>query len=127
MGHGVDTELFDPKRRDSKLRRRWGANKETLVLLYVGQLAIEKNLELVVQSFEAIRQKSKNEPKFILVGDEPERNRLARKHPEYHFVGMQSGEALARHYASSDLFLFPSGSQYAVPLDTRSPGCPGVV
>jgi len=108
MGRGVDTELFDPKRRDSKLRRRWGANKDTLVLLYVGRLAIEKNLELVVQSFEAIRQRSKNEPKFILVGDGPERNRLARKYPEYHFVGMQSGEALARHYASGDLFLFPS-------------------
>jgi len=42
------------------------------------------------------------------VGDGPERAKLEKAHPDYIFAGMQQGEALARHYASADLFVFPS-------------------
>jgi glycosyltransferase involved in cell wall biosynthesis len=44
----------------------------------------------------------------VLVGDGPERVRLARRHAGCHFVGAKVGEELATHYASGDLFLFPS-------------------
>jgi glycosyltransferase involved in cell wall biosynthesis len=44
----------------------------------------------------------------VLVGDGPLRERLQRRHPEHVFSGQRLGEDLAAHYASGDLFLFPS-------------------
>ena len=108
LGRGVDTDLFGAVRRDSQLRRVWGAGPETPVVMHVGRLACEKNLELLVGAFEAMRRVHRPAPRFVLVGDGPARRRLEREHPDYHFAGVRSGEDLARHYASGDLFLFPS-------------------
>ena len=108
LGRGVDTDLFGPVRRDSHLRRVWGAGPETPVVIHVGRLASEKNPGLLVDSFEAMRRLHRPAPRLVLVGDGPARRRLEREHPDYHFAGMRSGEDLARHYASGDLFLFPS-------------------
>jgi len=47
----------------------------------------------------------------VLVGDGPARERLAHENPDFLFCGVQRGEALARHFASGDLFLFPSRSE----------------
>ncbi len=108
LGRGVDTDLFAPARRDSGLRRAWGAGPETPVVIHVGRLAWEKNLELLIGAFEAMRRVRRPAPRLVLVGDGPARRRLEREHPDYHFAGMRSGGDLARHYASGDLFLFPS-------------------
>ncbi|MGM0571742.1 glycosyltransferase family 4 protein [Marinobacter sp.] len=104
---GVDCQLFAPGKRDPDLRQAWGLQSRDRAVLYVGRLASEKNLQLAVSCFERVRALHPS-AKFILVGDGPQRKRLQAKHPEYVFCGIRKGEDLARHYASGDLFLFPS-------------------
>ncbi len=107
VSRGVDTELFSPQRRSRELRRGWGAGDGDPVFVHVGRVAREKNIELAVSSFLAARADHPN-ARFVIVGDGPERPRLEAMYPEFHFAGMQRGEALAAHYASGDIFLFPS-------------------
>jgi len=106
LRRAVDTDLFHPRRRDDALRREWGVADGELVILHVGRLAAEKNLDLAVRAFEAIR--ARQPARLVMVGDGPVRDTLAARHPEIIFTGVRRGEDLARHYASGDLFLFPS-------------------
>jgi glycosyltransferase involved in cell wall biosynthesis len=110
LRRAVDTQLFHPNRRDEALRACWGVDAATPVVLYVGRIAPEKNLELAVQAFRAIRQKVP-QARYVWVGDGPARDALQAAHPDFIFAGVQRGEALARHYASADLFPFPSLSE----------------
>jgi glycosyltransferase involved in cell wall biosynthesis len=107
LARGVDTALFGPHRRSPELRRDWGATPSTPVALYVGRLAGEKNLGLVVEAWQHMRSRLP-ELKLVLVGDGPARSALARQAPEAIFAGMRSGVDLAAHYASCDCFLFAS-------------------
>jgi len=107
VGRGIDTELYSPTKRDPSLRAAWGLTDKDIAVLYVGRLAPEKNIHLTVEAF--LRMKAKDPGlRLVLVGDGPSRSTLARTYPDLIFAGMQSGEALARHYASGDVFLFPS-------------------
>jgi glycosyltransferase involved in cell wall biosynthesis len=110
LSRGADTELFAPAKRSRDLREGWGAGEEGTVFLYVGRLADEKNLALAVRAFEAA-QAERPDLRFVLVGDGPAREPLERRHPGFIFSGFQRGEALAAHYASGDVFLFPSLSE----------------
>lgn len=110
MARGVDTALFDPQRRDPALRRSWGTGDDAVALIHVGRLAPEKNLSLLVDAFRAV-QVVRPQSRLVLVGDGPESRRMRREHPDLVFAGTRSGEDLARHYASADLFLFPSLSE----------------
>lgn len=108
LGRGVDSELFNPQQRDPALRQRWGVNNESgIVAIFVSRLAAEKNIPLAAKAFEAIQARLP-EVACVFVGDGPERTKLKKNHPEFIFSGMQQGEDLARHYASGDLFIFPS-------------------
>lgn len=107
VGRGVDTELFDPARRCEELRASWGVAPGELACLYVGRMAPEKNLALVEKAFAAIRQ-VRPDAQMVWVGDGPARAGLQAEHLDQHFAGVRVGEELARHYASADLFLFPS-------------------
>lgn len=106
VGRGVDGERFTPARRDPALRRHWGA-PDGPALLYVGRLAPEKNVELALRAYQCARR-FVPAARMIVVGDGPLRSRLERAHPDVHFTGTLSGDALAAHYASADIFLFPS-------------------
>ena len=107
VARGVDTELFNPAQRSQALRRQWGLQEEDLAVLYVGRVAAEKNIDLAVRAFRRV-QLLNPRAKFVLVGDGPVRQRLQRENPDFIYCGMQRGEELARHYASADLFVFPS-------------------
>ncbi|MCX8087515.1 MAG: glycosyltransferase family 1 protein [Rhodocyclaceae bacterium] len=107
LSRGVDTELFNPARRSMALREAWGAGPDDLVCLVVGRLAPEKNLKLALAAFGAIRAKYPK-ARLVCVGDGPLRAQLERRHPECLCVGARFGKDLAAHYASADLFLFPS-------------------
>lgn len=107
LGRGIDTRLFNPCKRNDTLRRLWGAREKTLVALYVGRLAREKNLEVAVDAFTALKRNAPDAC-MVWVGDGPERAKLSRRLPDHIFVGAKTGEALAQHYASADVFLFPS-------------------
>ncbi|MDZ4811709.1 MAG: glycosyltransferase family 1 protein [Pseudomonadota bacterium] len=110
LGHlarAVDCERFHPKHRDAELRASWGLQPDTLAVLHIGRLAPEKNLDLVARSFERIRQ-SQPLAKLIWVGDGPSLPELRSRHPEHVFCGVRRGLELSQHFASGDLFLFPS-------------------
>lgn len=111
VGRGVDASRFAPERRSAALRERWGAADDaTPVLIYVGRLAVEKNVPLALQAWRAVQQ-VRPDARLVIVGDGPLRATLQRRHPEAVFAGTQHGDALAAHYASADLFVFPSLSE----------------
>jgi glycosyltransferase involved in cell wall biosynthesis len=90
---GVDTDLFKPRDKDFlKLPRP--------IMLYVGRVAIEKNIE-------AFLKLDKPGTK-VVVGDGPQLALLQRKYPNVVFTGAKQGEELARHFAAADVFVFPS-------------------
>jgi len=107
MGRGVDTELFSPAKRSLALRNKWGIENNEKVMVYVGRIAEEKNIELTIKSYFLLKNL---EPalKFVLVGDGPLKKKLQKKYPDFIFSGMQTGESLAEHYASGDIFVFTS-------------------
>jgi glycosyltransferase involved in cell wall biosynthesis len=107
IARGVDTRLFHPQRRSESLRASWGADSSTTVAVHVGRLAPEKNLGTLVSAYEAMRAADPT-LKFVFVGDGPARRDLQNQFPEAVFAGMRSGVELATHYASGDVFLFPS-------------------
>jgi len=127
LRRAVDTALFHPRHRDEALRREWGLAADDLAVIYVGRIAPEKNLELAVRAFRAIKARQPS-ARFVLVGDGPARKTLAAAHPDFIFAGMRRGEALSRHYASADLFLFPSLSETFgnVTLEALASGVPVV-
>ena len=110
LARAVDAGQFSPQRRDPQLRRQWGIAANALAVIHVGRIAAEKNLGLAVQAFRRL-QRQRPDARFVWVGDGPLREQLARDNPDFIFCGIQRGEALARHFASGDLFLFPSHSE----------------
>jgi glycosyltransferase involved in cell wall biosynthesis len=89
---GVDTDLFRPRERSLDLPRP--------VFLFVGRVAVEKNLEAFLR-LDLPGTK-------VVVGDGPARPAFEAAHPAARFLGVLEGEALARAYASADAFVFPS-------------------
>lgn len=110
MGRGIDHQRLAPTLRCAELRRSWGAGEHHPVALHVGRLATEKNLTLLRETLHAMRS-ARPDMVQVIVGDGPARRSLEKALPDTHFTGFISPEALARHYASADLFLFPSLSE----------------
>ncbi len=90
---GVDVETFRPL-PDARLPYPGP------VWLYVGRIAVEKNIEAFLR-LDLPGTK-------VLIGDGPARAHLQRQYPEAKFLGPKRGEELVRHYAASDVFVFPS-------------------
>ncbi len=110
LGRGVDCRLFSPTRRDAALRAQWGARGDELIALYVGRIAAEKNVALAIEAYRAMKRAGLAR-QLVVVGDGPLRETLQRAHPDVLFCGAQTGLALAAHYASADVFLFPSETE----------------
>ena len=109
LSRGVDSQLFHPAKRDNALRERWGLGNDDVAVLHVGRLAQEKNLGLLKGCFDALQNNyPQRRLRLIIVGDGPQRAALERDLPDAVFCGTRRGEELARHYASGDLFVFPS-------------------
>lgn len=125
LSRGVDIRLFQPGRRHPGLREQWGVDKSALAVMYVGRLAPEKNLSLAVDAFRTL-QTHRPKARFVVVGDGPAAQELRRLNPDFIFCGTRTGEDLAQHYASGDLFLFPSTSEtYGnVVLEAMASGLP---
>jgi glycosyltransferase involved in cell wall biosynthesis len=79
-------------------------------LLCVGRLAAEKNLDVLLDAWRSVKERSPA-ARLVLVGDGPLRAELMQRCPDAIFAGQRTGEDLARHYASADLFVFPSLSE----------------
>ncbi len=89
---GVDTDLFNPRKRNRF--------DQDIRLTYVGRVAIEKN----IKEFLNI----KGNYKKTVVGDGPELKKYINKYPDIEFVGLKTGDELAKYYADADVFVFPS-------------------
>jgi len=107
VSRGVSIETFQPSRRSEALRESWGVRPQDPVVILVGRLAKEKNVGLVVEAFRAL-QAQVPRAKLVFVGDGPLRKTLEEACPQAHFAGVRKGAELAAHYASADLFFFPS-------------------
>ena len=124
---GVDTELFRPDLRSEAMRQRLhGPYDDTgNLLLYIGRLSAEKQIERIRPVLEALPG-----TRLALVGDGPYRQQLERlfEGTPTTFVGYLAGEELASAYASGDAFLFPSSTETLglVLLEAMAAGCPVV-
>lgn len=107
VARGVDTQRFHPAKRSTALRQAWGAADDDPVVLCVGRLAPEKNLNDLVSAYQAMCRVQPR-TRLVLVGDGPARQALQAACPQAILAGSRSGEDLSAHYASADLFLFPS-------------------
>ena len=127
LARAVDTQHFNPGKRDNALRSEWGLDEDGLAVIYLGRIAPEKNLDLAVRAFRAL-QRTRPEARFIWVGDGPSRDKLHAEHPDFIFCGLQRGEQVPRHFASADLFLFPSHSETFgnTTLEAMASGIPAV-
>lgn len=110
LSRGIDGERFSPTFRDASLRRQWGVNDHQPVALYVGRLAAEKNLTLLQETLQAMRE-VRPDMAQVIVGDGPSRPHLEKALPDAHFTGFVDKQTLIRHYASADIFIFPSLSE----------------
>ena len=110
LGRGVNTELFHPGRRCAELRKSWGVGPNDPVFLYVGRIAAEKNLPLAVRAFEQVMQMHPG-AQCVFVGDGPKLRWLEAEFPGFIYAGAKTGVDLAVHYASADVFVFPSLSE----------------
>ena len=125
VSRGVDTKLFNISKRDTSLRSSWGATDETKVLISVGRMAPEKNLDQVLKTYEALKSTGQAF-KLVMVGDGPLKDQFQKRYPEIIFPGMLTQSNLAAYYASSDLFIFPSQTETFgnVTLEALASGIP---
>lgn len=110
VARGIDTSAFDPALRDPALRREWGVAPGERVALYVGRLAPEKNPQLLAATFNAMLAADPNLT-CVVVGDGPSAADIRQACPQARMLGSQTGQMLARCYASADLFIFPSQTE----------------
>jgi glycosyltransferase involved in cell wall biosynthesis len=112
---GVDCRVFHPSKRDILLRQSLGLKADDVLLLYVGRLAPEKNLAVLVSAFQAAQQQLAGQGRQLrlaMVGSGPMVRWLKQQNtPGVLLAGLQRGESLAHWYASADLFVFPSRSE----------------
>jgi glycosyltransferase involved in cell wall biosynthesis len=108
-GRGVETQRFNPTFRSRDLRAELGAEDATILVGYVGRLALEKGLDVALAALPLVLEQTTANVRFVFVGDGPyESECRARTLPQTTFVGRQTGTALSTLYASMDIFLFPS-------------------
>jgi glycosyltransferase involved in cell wall biosynthesis len=110
VGRGVDTAKFSPKHRSQQLRQQWGVGADTRVMLYVGRLSPEKEIDVLIEAFHAWQRQQGANTKFVIVGDGPDRIRLSKLaiSEDIIFTGSLSGKNLSAAYASADVFAFAS-------------------
>lgn len=123
---GVDTELFEPALANQEMRSRLSqGNPDSPILLYVGRLSAEKEIDRIKPVLESIPN-----ARLALVGDGPYRSELEQHFAgtATHFVGYLTGRDLGEAFASADAFIFPSRTETLglVLLEAMAAGCPVV-
>ncbi len=123
---GVDTNIFNPSKRNPYLRKMLGVGEDKFLLLYVGRLSMEKNINLLIELFEHLDPTLFH---LLIVGDGPLRRdveKLSRKFPNLTYMGYVSNEEeLASIYASSDIYISTSqGETFGLSfLEAQACGC----
>jgi len=129
---GVDTEAFRPMPRDATLREQLDLPHDRQVLLYVGRLSPEKNIEMLLAGFEELCARHPNRYHLVMVGDGPLRRLLpATRHRTNALTWrsyVQANADLARYYHAADLFIHPGVCETfgLVVLEAQACGLPCV-
>jgi len=105
LPRGLDTTLFNPQRRDPSFWKKHGLAAGATVLLYVGRISKEKDLDVIVAAWGKLRRDGRA---LVFVGDGPYQKELRTLLPDAAFTGVLAGRELATAFASADIFLFPS-------------------
>ncbi|WP_421693390.1 glycosyltransferase family 4 protein [Aestuariivirga sp.] len=124
---GVDSELFSPLKRDMAWRRSLGVADDEVAISFAGRLVKEKNIAIYMRVMNTLSARGlKVRP--LVIGDGPEMPTMKAGLKHGVFVGFLHGEELARAYASSDIFFFPSESETFgnVTLEAMASGLPAV-
>jgi glycosyltransferase involved in cell wall biosynthesis len=129
LPRGLDTTLFHPSRRDGEFWVKRGAPRGAVVLLYVGRVSREKDLEVIVKAARNPRWPALPGACICFVGDGPYLAELRTLLPGAIFTGYLAGADLAGAYASADVFIFPSTTDTFgnVILEAQASGLPCVV
>lgn len=106
---GVNVNNFSTAFRNDELRRSIGA-KNVPILLFVGRLVKEKDLDDLIEA-DSLLKSWGNEYKLVIIGDGPMRSELSERLPDAYFTGYLRGKTLSEWYASSDIFVFPSTTE----------------
>lgn len=124
-GRGVDGTLFHPSRRSAERRAAMGAADVPLVL-HVGRLATEKDVETLVAAFVQARERLGGRAAFCVAGDGPRAAEVRAALPFARHLGFLDRGVLADLYADSDLFVFPSPTETCglVALEAMASGLP---
>jgi len=125
---GVDTGTFSPRHRSEGYRSALGVAPEDLLVTYVGRIAREKNLDLLLAAWSALGAR-RGSAQLALVGRGPLAETIRRRQiPGVHVTGLLEGEDLSAAYASADLFAFPSTTETFgnVLLEAMASGLPSV-
>ncbi|MFZ1219429.1 MAG: glycosyltransferase [Chthoniobacterales bacterium] len=128
LPRGLDTDLFNPARRDSTFLKGPSVNGSEVRLLYVGRVSKEKDLDVLVTAYHKVRDEGFPVRLFV-VGHGPYSEALAKALPDAVFLGYLTGEALAKAYASADVFVFPSTTDTFgnVVIEAQASGLPVIV
>lgn len=125
---GVRTELFDPELRSEEVRQRIAPGADR-ILLYVGRIAHEKKVDVLLDVFLRVRDRLDERVALVFVGDGPATARLRKRAlDDVHFTGFLRDRALAEAYAAADLFVFASETETFgnVVLEALASGVPAV-
>jgi len=128
LPRGLDTDLFTPAHRDTNFWERHGSKNGAVRLLYVGRISREKDLDVLAAAFGQLRKEGLP-VNLLMVGHGPYSQALAENLPEAIFTGYLEGEELAKAYASSDIFVFPSTTDTFgnVIIEAQACGLPVIV
>ncbi len=127
-GRGINAKDYSPDFKDNTLREEYGL-EDKIILLYVGRLAPEKNLKLLIDSLKMVNHKYIDKVELVITGSGPLEEELKEIAPSnVTFTGYLTGQDLARTYASADVFTFPSLTEtYGnVVLEAMASGLPVV-
>ncbi|MEM9066410.1 MAG: glycosyltransferase [Planctomycetota bacterium] len=133
---GCDVELFNVRHKDMSVWDTVGLSRDTVKVLYVGRVSVEKNLPFLVGVWKQVFETLKRTPgapdaELVVVGGGPYEKKMAEelRGKNVRFLGFKRGQELSTIYASSDMFLFPSVTDTLgqVVMESQSSGIPVIV
>lgn len=124
---GMDSNLFNPQKQDKAYMRQLVGNKLPTIL-FASRVVWEKNLKMLIALYKHFKEEG-IAANFVVAGDGIARAEAERQMPDAFFLGMLKHEELAKVYASSDIYFFPSDTESFgnVVIEAMASGVPCVV